>query len=172
LSSKGVSLILRDMTTADGPAVLEIYGQGIAAGHATFQDRVPDWTAWDRSHLPKPRRVLAEGDKVLAWAALSPVSSREVYAGVAEVSLYVAGDSRGGGLGKRLLSDLVERSEEIGIWTLQAGIFPENEASISLHRRCGFRTVGRREKLGLMRHGPLAGKWRDVVLLERRSSKT
>lgn len=159
------------MTAADGSAVLEIYGQGIAGGHATFQDRVPDWDSWDRSHLPKPRRVLADGSSVLAWTALSPVSSREVYAGVAEVSVYIAEGSQGKGLGKLLLCDLIEKSEAAGIWTLQAGIFPENAASIALHRGCGFRIVGCRERLGLMRRGPLAGKWRDVVLLERRSAK-
>lgn len=159
------------MTSADGPAVLQIYADGIATGHATFQERVPDWDSWQTAHLKAPRRVLIYNQEVVGWAALSPVSARPVYSGVAEVSLYVSGTRRGRGCGKALLLDLIANSEAGGLWTLQAGIFPENAASLALHRSCGFRIVGRRERLGRMTHGPLAGQWRDVILLERRSAR-
>jgi L-amino acid N-acyltransferase YncA len=125
---------------------------------------VPAWQEWDRNHLPACRLVARRQGRVVGWAALAPVSRRQVYAGVAEVSLYVAASARGQGVGKALLQALVQASEEAGIWTLQAGIFPENTASIGLHRACGFRTVGIRERLG-----QLHGVWRDVVLMERRS---
>ncbi|HKY59681.1 MAG TPA: GNAT family N-acetyltransferase [Gemmatimonadota bacterium] len=154
------------MLDADWPAVAEIYGQGIETGDATFETRIPTWEGWDASHLSAPRLVARHGDRVLGWAALSPVSERCVYGGVAEVSVYVAAGARGRGLGRRLLDALVEASEEVGIWTLQAGVFPENEGSLAVHRRCGFRVVGRRERLGR-----LGGQWRDVILLERRSPR-
>ncbi len=144
-------------------AVRRIYAQGIDTGVATFETEVPEWDAWDAAHMPAPRLVAVEDDAVTGWAALSPVSSRCVYGGVAEVSVYVGEDHRGKGVGSTLLRRLVDASEAEGIWTLQAGIFPENEASIELHRRAGFREVGRREKLG-----KLDGAWRDVILLERR----
>ena len=124
----------------------------------------PSWDRWDAVHLKDCRLVACDGALILGWAALSRVSSRQVYAGVAEVSIYVAEQSRGKGIGQALLGSLVAESERSGIWTLQAGIFPENKASISLHLRNGFREVGRRERLGKMN-----GVWRDVVLLERRS---
>lgn len=152
------------MTQDDWPAVADIYRQGIESGDATFETAVPSREAWDALHLAAGRLVAREGDRVLGWAALSPVSDRCAYDGVAEVSVYVDAAARGRGLGRRLLEALVEASEEAGIWTLQAGIFPENEASLAIHRRCGFRVVGRRERLGR-----LAGIWRDVILLERRS---
>lgn len=152
------------MTQDDWPAVADIYRQGIESGDATFETAVPSREAWDALHLAAGRLVAREGDRVLGWAALSPVSDRCAYGGVAEVSVYVDAAARGRGLGRRLLEALVEASEEAGIWTLQAGIFPENEASLAIHRRCGFRVVGRRERLGR-----LAGIWRDVILLERRS---
>jgi L-amino acid N-acyltransferase YncA len=146
-------------------SVREIYAEGIASGNATFETEVPDWEKWDEGHR-KDCRLVAVDDKVLGWAALSPVSARHVYRGVAEVSVYVAASARGRGVGKALLEALVEQSESHGIWTLQAGIFPENSASITLHKSCGFREVGTRRKIGA-----LHGVWRDVQLLERRRPK-
>jgi L-amino acid N-acyltransferase YncA len=144
--------------------VRSIYEQGIATGHATFQTVAPDWDEWDASHLANSRLVAVEGNEVVGWAALTPVSGRCVYAGVAEVSVYVAEKARGKGVGKKLLSELAATSERDKFWTLQAGVLRENTASIKLHEACGFRVVGVREKLG-----QLKGNWRDVVLLERRS---
>jgi L-amino acid N-acyltransferase YncA len=152
------------MMAADWPRVRAIYDEGIATGDATFQTEAPPWDAWDAGHLPHSRLVACQDGVVLGWAALSPVSARRVYSGVAEVSVYVAAQARGRRVGLALLQRLIGESEEHGIWTLQAGIFPENRASIVLHERCGFRLVGRRERLGQMR-----GRWRDVLLLERRS---
>ena len=155
---------LRVMTPSDWPVVRAIYEAGIATGEATFQQSAPEWEEWDESHL-ETCRLVAEGEGgVLGWAALSAVSSRCVYAGVAEVSVYIAEAARGQGVGHALLKALVAASEDAGLWTLQAGIFPENTSSLRLHERCGFRVVGRREKLGEMN-----GRWRDVMLLERRS---
>lgn len=148
----------------DWPRVAAIYAAGIVDGQATFETAVPTWPAWDAAHLPAPRLAAREADDLVGWAALSPVSSRCVYAGVAEISIYVDRAWRGRGVGRLLLSRLVTASEEAGMWTLQAGVFPENEASLRLHARCGFRVVGVQERLGR-----LAGQWRDVVLLERRS---
>jgi L-amino acid N-acyltransferase YncA len=143
----------------------DIYVQGIATGNATFQKTAPEWETWDAAHLPSCRFVARDGNTTVGWAALSPYSRREVYAGVAEVSVYVAEAARGHGVGVALLSALVAESEAQGIWTLQAGIFPENEASVQLHRRFGFRVVGIRERIGCM-----DGSWRDVMLMERRSA--
>ena len=159
---------VRAMAAHDAERVLAIYRDGIETGDATFQAETPPWDAWDRGHLASPRLVAEDGDDgaVLGWAALSPVSARPVYAGVAEVSVYVAEEARGRGVGRALLEALVEGSEAAGIWTLQAGIFPENEASVRLHESVGFRRVGRRERLGRMH-----GRWRDVLLLERRSDR-
>jgi L-amino acid N-acyltransferase YncA len=156
---------IRAMRSDDWPAVRNIYSEGIATGNATFETEIPEWSTWDRSHLQDCRLVAQDGEQILGWAALSPVSSRRVYSGVAEVSVYVAAETRGHGVGKMLLQSLVDHSEHCGVWTLQAGIFPENAASIALHKSCGFREVGLRRKLG--RRG---GVWRDVLLLERRSS--
>jgi len=161
------------------PAVREIYREGIAAGNATFETQVPEWENWDSAHRSDCRLIALEprdeglsevlipldGSGVLGWAALSPVSTRRVYAGVAEVSVYVAAGARGKGVGKALLNALVCESERNGIWTLQAGIFPENQPSLSLHKSCGFREVGVRRRIG-----KLGSTWRDVILLERRSS--
>ena len=155
-----------DLRPADWAQVRRIYEEGIASGHGTFESRAPDWESWDRAHRAAPRLVARENGRVRGWAALSPVSARPVYAGVAEVSIYVAASERGRGVGRALLAELVARSEQAGLWTLQAGIFPENAASLRLHASCGFRVVGRRERLG--RHDD--GRWRDVLLLERRSS--
>ena len=154
----------RAMRPDDWPAVRAIYEEGIATGHATFQTSAPSWEQWDTDHLATCRLV-AEGDRrVVGWAAVTQVSGRCVYAGVAEISVYVSSAARGQGIGRQLLMELVRQSEQSGLWTLQAGIFPENAASVAIHERCGFRVVGRREKLG-----KLNGAWRDVLLLERRS---
>jgi len=153
------------MQPEDWPSVRAIYLQGVATKNATFETDAPEWEAWDRGHLDICRFVVRESGTVVAWAALSPVSKRKVYAGVAEVSIYVVESARGKGFGKTLLKTLVESSEKAGIWTLQGGIFPENETSIVMHQLCGFRIVGRRERIGNR-----DGTWRDVVLMERRSS--
>jgi phosphinothricin acetyltransferase len=155
------------MTPADWRDVRVIYEQGIATGNATFERQAPEWAAWDAGHLAAPRLVAHDGDAVLGWAALSPVSKRAVYAGVAEVSVYVDDRARGRGVGRALLERLIADSEHHGLWTLQAGIFPENQASLGLHQTCGFRVVGRRERIGAM-----DDQWRDVLLLERRSTVT
>ena len=153
------------MRPEDWDAVRAIYLEGIASGNSTFEQSAPDWQVWDQGHLPCCRLVARIGDEVLGWTALSPVSSRRVYAGVAEFSIYVADHARGRGIGRALLKALIEASEQEGIWTLQSGIFPENTASLELCRRCGFRVVGTRERMGSM-----DGRWRDVVLIERRST--
>jgi L-amino acid N-acyltransferase YncA len=153
------------MVDQDWPAVRKIYVEGIQSGNATFEKSPPEWASWNAGHLAACRLVARSAGEVRGWAALSPVSSRCVYAGVAEVSVYVAQQSRGQGIGTKLLSSLVEGSEREGIWTLQAGIFPENISSVELHKRLGFRIVGVREKLGAM-----DGRWRDVLLMERRST--
>ncbi len=160
-----MTIELRPLTPDDWPAVRAIYLEGIATGPATFQTEAPTWEAWDAGHVAGCRIVATAAGPVLGWAALSPVSSRVCYAGVAEVSIYVAAAERGKGVGRPLLAALVGESERAGFWTLQAGIFPENAASLALHQRCGFRIVGRRERIG-----QLHGRWRDVVLLERRSA--
>jgi L-amino acid N-acyltransferase YncA len=157
---------LESMTPDNWPAMRAIYLEGIATGNATFEQAAPQWDKWDTGHL-RDARIVARSDAgdVLGWAALSAVSGRCVYAGVAEVSIYVAERARGSGVGRQLMARLIADSEAAGIWTLQAGIFPENIASIALHERGGFRIVGRRERIGQMN-----GRWRDVVLMERRSS--
>lgn len=147
------------------PQVDAIYREGIVTGQATFRTEGKSWDEWNAGHLPVCRFVAVDGNTDLGWAALSPVSSRPVYAGVAEVSVYIAEQARGRSVGKALLAALVTASEAAGLWTLQAGIFPENVASNRLHEGCGFRTVGRRERIGRMH----TGQWRDTVLLERRS---
>jgi L-amino acid N-acyltransferase YncA len=155
---------IEEMRADDRERVRAIYLEGIATGDATFETGAPTFEAWDAAHLRACRLVARVGDEVVGWAALSPVSSRCVYGGVAEVSVYVAAAARGGGVGRALLASLVAASERNSLWTLQAGVLAENEASIRLHAACGFRVVGKRERLG-----KLKGAWRDVVLLERRS---
>jgi len=140
-----------------------IYSQGILSGNATFETSLPSWEQWDAAHREEPRLSARCGDEVLGWAALSPVSSRKVYAGVAEVSIYIRAEARGRKVGSALLAALIARSEEAGIWTLQATIFPENQASLALHQKFDFRVVGRRERIA-----QLNGVWHDTILLERR----
>src|SRR5215207_8646569 len=159
-----MTLSVEKMLPGHWPEVRAVYEEGLATGDATFETEAPDWGRWDASHLRACRLVALEGGRVAGWAALSPVSAREVYAGVAEVSAYVGAEFRGRGIGRALLSALVQASESEGIWKLNAGISPENVASVELHKSCGFREVGRRERVGRLR-----GRWRDTVLLERRS---
>lgn len=164
---------LRSMTAADWPAVRRIYQEGIATGHATFTASAPArWEDWAESHIDSCNLAAIDGEgSVVGWAALSPVSERCVYNGVGEVSVYVDSAAQGLGVGSLLLAELVLRSEAAGLWTLQAGIFPENASSISLHAKHGFRTVGVRERVGKMAVGEWTGRWRDVALMERRSSR-
>ena len=144
--------------------VRSIYTGGIASGDATFETQVPDWEEWDSNHLPTPRRVARSNDQVIGWAAVSPVSNRCIYSGVAEVSVYVAAQFRRRGAGKLLLQALITESEHTGFWTLQAGIFPENTGSLALHKSYGFREIGIQEKISQN-----DGVWRDVILLEHRT---
>jgi phosphinothricin acetyltransferase len=155
------------MLPEDWEVVKKIYEEGIATGQATFQQKAPGWGEWNNDHLKHSRIVARENGQVLGWAALTAVSGRCVYAGVGEVSVYVSTKARGKGLGKQLLQKLIEESEANDIWTLQAGIFPENIASIKIHEDRGFRVVGRRERIGQMN-----GVWRDTMLMERRSKIT
>ena len=155
---------LRRARPDDWPRMSAIYAAGIATGNATFETEVPAWEDWDASHLPGHRFVAVERERVVGWVALTGYSDRCCYDGVADLSVYVDPSAQGRGVGRVLLEHLVAAAEAAGIWTLQAGIFPENQASLALHRRCGFRVVGTRERIG-----KLDGVWRDVVLLERRS---
>ena len=164
--------VVDNMRPEDWEQVRSIYLEGISTGNSTFEADAPDWDKWDSAHLPEHRLVIRAGDSILAWVALSPVSSRCVYSGVADLSLYVAAGRRGRGIGSALLEALIDSSEKAGIWTLQGSIFPENAASLRMFRKHGFREIGRREKLGKMTHGDLAGTWRDVILVERRSAVT
>jgi phosphinothricin acetyltransferase len=158
--------VIRELRPDDWPAVRAIYEEGIRGGDATFETETPTWERWDAAH-PELRLVAGrDGDgSIVGWAALSPASARRCYRGVGAVSVYVAGDARGAGLGRELLERLVEGSERAGYWTLTAGVFPENEASFRLHRLCGFREVGVREGIG-----ESGGVWRGVTWLERRST--
>ena len=150
----------------DWDQVRSIYLEGVREGNSTFETEAPSWEAWDEAHLARPRLVMRAADQVLGWAALSPVSKRQVYSGVAEVTIYVTQAARGKGIGRALLEALIEASERAGMWTLQASIFPENVASIELHLKCGFREVGNRERIAM-----LNGVWRDTILFERRSKR-
>jgi phosphinothricin acetyltransferase len=155
------------MTAADAPAVLAIYQAGLDSGNASFETVAPTWAAFDAAKLPDHRHAAADGDDVLGWIAVSAVSARPVYAGVVEHSVYVRPGAQGRGVGRALLGALIASSEAAGIWTIQSAIFPENTASLALHRAAGFRAIGVREKVG--RHAAHANRWRDTVLIERRS---
>ena len=157
------ALRIEPLLAADWPAVAAIYREGIGGRLATFETEVPEWEAWDEAHLPEHRLVARLGDEVVGWAALAAVSRRAAYAGVADLSVYVAANARRRGAGGALLAALVESARAGDLWTLQAGVFPENEASLALHRAAGFREVGVRQRIGR-----LDGAWRDVVLLELR----
>ncbi|WP_420321259.1 GNAT family N-acetyltransferase [Flagellimonas sp.] len=156
---------IREMNATDWGQVSQIYQEGIATGFATFEQQTPSYQEWNRAHLENCRLVAEENGKIMGWAALSPVSSRCVYGGVGEVSVYVGKNSRGKGVGKLLLEHLITESEKAGFWTLQSGIFPENEGSVQLHKKVGFRFIGKREKVG-----KLDGVWKDNLLFEKRST--
>ena len=153
------------------PAVKKIYQEGIDTGNATFQDSPPQtWEEWSDRHISNCSIVCLVDNRVIGWAAVSPVSDRYVYQGIGEASVYVTAEYWGMGIGELLLKNLITKSEQEGYWTLQAGIFPENLNSLQLHQKLGFQVVGTREKIGKMNYGPLSGAWRDVVLMERRST--
>jgi phosphinothricin acetyltransferase len=160
---------IRPMRASDWDDVARIYGQGIEDGEATFEVEVPSWTTFDESRLPSLRLVADDGESILGWAAASAVSTRAAYRGVIEHSVYVAREARGRGVGRMLLSALIVAAEDAGVWCIQSSVFPENAASLALHERAGFRTVGRRERIARSGRGPHAGLWRDTVLIERRS---
>lgn len=160
-------MLIRSMSSKDWNQVAKIYGEGIATGFATFETTVPDYDSWNNAHIKECRLVAEENEIILGWTALSPVSSRCVYGGVAEVSVYVSDNARGKGIGGELMLKLIEESENEGYWTLQSGIFPENEASIKLHEKVGFRFLGKRERVGRTEEGI----WKNNLLFERRSKK-
>jgi phosphinothricin acetyltransferase len=161
-------IAVRALRPEDWPAVEAIYAEGIATGHATFEPEPPTWEAFDAGKHPGLRLVAEEDGRILGWAAASQVSSRPAYAGVVEHSLYVGTENRGTGTGTLLLRAFLDTADNADIWTIQSSVFPENTASLALHRRAGFRDVGTRERIALMPYGPLAGIWRDTVLIERR----
>ncbi len=157
--------VIREMSINDWGEVARIYKEGIATGYATFEKQIPSFEEWDKNHIKSCRLVAIRGAELLGWAALSPVSGRCVYGGVAEVSVYVGKNARGFGIGKKLMEVLILKSEAAGLWTLQAGIFPENIGSIKLHEKVGFRMIGKRERIG-----NLDGVWKDNLIFERRST--
>ena len=162
---------VRNMTPDDWPFVEAIFAEGIATGHATFESATPSWSDFDSGKVAHSRLVAHDDGVILGWVAASPVSSRAVYSGVVEHSVYVAEAAQGRGVGAQLLAAFIESAQANGVWTIQSSIFPENEASLRLHAAHGFRTIGRRERIALMTYGPLAGEWRDTLLLERRASR-
>lgn len=166
-----MTITVRDMTASDWPDVERIYREGIATGNATFEASPPSWSEFDHEKVAEPRLVAVEYGAVVGWAAAGRVSSRCVYEGVLEHSVYVAEAARGHGVGRVLLDAFLRAAEAADVWTVQSGVFPENEPSLALHRELGFRTVGTRERVGKMGYGPYAGQWRDVVMIERRSSR-
>ena len=165
-----MTVTTRPMRPEDWPAVERIYREGIDTGDATFEAAPPDWEEFDSAKVQNPRLVAERNGHVVGWAAASKVSSRRVYEGVIEHSVYVAADERGHGAGRILLAAFLAASEDAGFWTVQSGIFPENAASLALHEGLGFRVSGRRERVGRMSFGPHQGQWRDVLTIERRSA--
>jgi phosphinothricin acetyltransferase len=162
---------VREMTAADWPDVEAIFAAGIHGGEATFETRTPTWERFDAGKIPSPRLVaVTPSGEVIGWVAASPVSTREVYRGVIEHSVYVRPDLQGHGIGGTLLTAFIAAADAAGYWTIQSSIFPENTASLALHARAGFRVVGRRERIARSTLGPHAGQWRDTVLIERRSA--
>jgi phosphinothricin acetyltransferase len=156
--------MIRDLREADAAAVLLIYQQGLDSGEASFETSAPEWRDWNKKYLPVCRLIAEQDEQVQGWAALAPVSARDCYRGVAEISVYVASNHRGKGVGQELMAALVEASENSGVWSLYSSIFPENRATLRLHLRQGFREVGIRERIA--RQG---GRWRNTMILERRS---
>jgi phosphinothricin acetyltransferase len=163
---------IRQLHPDDWPQVERIYREGIDAGNATFESDPPSWEYFDSGKVADPRLVAVDGEQVIGWAAASPVSSRPAYRGVIEHSVYVAAAAQGKGVGRELLLAFLDAAEAAGYWTVQSSIFPENTASIRLHEKHGFRTVGRREAIALMTYGPYRGRWRDTILVEWRSAKS
>ncbi|WP_262406200.1 GNAT family N-acetyltransferase [Protaetiibacter sp. SSC-01] len=161
---------LRELRRDDWPEVERIYAEGIATGHATFESAPPERDAFLSTRVPGLSWVAALDDRIVGWTAASRVSARDAYRGVVEHSVYVSSDARGGGVGRALLEQLLRSADALDIWTVQSSIFPENTGSLALHERCGFRILGRRERIARMRYGPEAGRWRDTLLLERRSA--
>lgn len=164
LAAKPTAMQIREMQEADWDSVARIYADGMATGIATFEQELPKYEDWDAAHMKTCRLVATHNNKILGWAALSPVSSRCVYGGVGEVSVYIDPNSQGMGVGKKLMKKLIEESENTGLWTLQSGIFPANIPSVKLHETVGFRYIGKREKVG-----KINGQWKDNLLFERRS---
>lgn len=162
-------IVIRNMISSDWPEVKDIYEEGLSTGIATFEVQAPAWKDWDIEHMNSSRLVASRNDLILGWAALSPVSSRCIYAGVAEVSVYVAASAKRTGIGTILLKQLINESEKNGIWTLNASLFPENESSLKLHKKLGFREIGYKEIVGKMSYGIFEGEWKNNILLERRS---
>ncbi len=171
-ASPSTNLTFRPIHPEDADAILRIYQEGIDTGNATFTAKAPDWSGWDSGHLQSCRIAALLSGQIVGWAALSAYSSRDVYRGVAELSIYISPMAKGQKVGSRLLGKLIDASEQEGFWTLQAGIFADNAASIHLHEKFGFRRVGIRERIARSSNGPQKGCWRDVALYERRSSIT
>ncbi len=156
--------MIREMNYTDGPRILEIYKMGLESGNATFETEVPSWKEWDSKYLQHSRFVFTENEEILGWIAITPVSARKVYAGVAELSVYIDNSFHGKGIGSELMEKMIVSSEAHGIWTLFSSVFPENKATLRLHEKFGFRIIGSREKIA-----KLDDKWRDTIILERRS---
>lgn len=162
-------VLVRDMIESDADAVLRIYEEGIATGHATFEAAAPEWERFFNGKLSNPRLVAEVDGQVVGWAACSAFSARPVYRGVAEHSIYIAASARGQGVGRTLLSTFLDDAERAGLWLIESRLFQENRASLALHLACGFRVVGRYNRMGKMPYGPLAGKWRDCIIVAWRS---
>ena len=165
------AILIRDMEDSDADAVLRIYAEGIATGHATFEQEVPSWERFTGGRLEQPRLVAEVDGQVAGWAACGAFSTRPVYTGVVEHSVYIAESARGLGVGRHLLSSFLDEAERAGLWLVESRIFPENKASLALHLACGFRVVGRYNRMGKMPYGPMEGRWRDCIVVAWRSGK-